>query len=93
MEDCLTLGTRLKNEEKQASEERIENALLRGNDKLWDIGITARQLVADRLYSAQYDGPLGKELPNIQEVMDTFCWDIFGADFQEVLKAWDKYLG
>lgn len=58
-----------------------------------------RNFIAGNLYDAVYDDNrglseflTGKETPP-EEVLNIFCQIIFGASYQEVLKAYDDYLG
>jgi len=91
MKDAFTLGQELKQKEKEASEQRIQNALP-GN---W-VGSTNRYdrtLIASLLYDVYYDGKTYDELPTAEEILDDFCSEVFHCSFTEMLKAYDKFLG
>ena len=93
-EDALQMGVRLRAEEQAASEYRIANAIPHGPPGS-DYG-GARQFrahVAQELYDARYEGPVHEELAPPDQVLDKFCWRIFAASFEEVVKAWDIGLG
>jgi len=82
----------LAQEEKQASYNRIAQVLCDGIPQRGYDRIT-RAIIADGLYHARYDGRHYQDKPSKDEILETFCWNIFGATFEEVIKAWDKYLG
>lgn len=92
-DNAFTYGQRLKETDKQLSEHRIKRAL-KG-----DTGIKPDEqcLIAMHLYESKYDNhdyqKEPQEWPSADEILESFCWRIFGATFEEVLKAWDKYLG
>ena len=91
MKDALTLGLELKQEEETASQQRIRNALP-GN---W-VGATNRydrSLIASLFYEAYYDGKTYDDIPSSQEILDDFCSLVFHCSFEEMLKAYDKFLG
>lgn len=101
VEDALTLGARLKEEEKARSDWRIERAIPWGNGdgyhpggKLY--GATnpdERAHLAALLYEARYDGlSCDDPEPTAGEVLENFCFNVFGCSFDEVLKAWDREL-
>ena len=75
--------------ERLAREERIANALKNGGK----YGRDFRESVAEELYSVVYDKPTNyfNELDH-RVILDKFCNVIFGASFEEVLKAYDRYL-
>lgn len=79
-------------EEKELSKQRIANALCEGIPTSGYDRIT-RSIIADGLYHALYDGRHYQDVTSKDDVLETFCWNIFHASFEEVIKAWDKYLG
>lgn len=79
-------------EEGEASEKHIANALCEGIPPSGYDRIT-RSIIADALYHAHYDGRHYQDIPTKEDVLETFCWNIFHANFDEVIKAWHKYLG
>jgi len=83
----------LAKEEKEASEYRISQVFNGGCPR--GSKLEVRAFIADRLYHAKWDGKPHDEaieMP-LADILEDFCWDIFGASFEEVIKAWDKYLG
>jgi hypothetical protein len=92
-EDALTLGARMREEEREASEMRVDRAILHGNGNSSAPAVQGRRYIASMLYQSRYDGRPYWEAPDHQEVLETFCWNVFGCNFSEVLKAWDKALG
>ena len=96
MEDCLTLGAKLKQEEKETRENAIAWALSKpGNPKLQGGAWTQqeRKALAMALYEARYDGTSYEDNPSAEEILENFCFRVFGCTFDEVLKAWDRELG
>ena len=83
----------LAQEEKEASEYRISQVLCGGCPRGSKQDV--RAFIADRLYHAKWDGLSHDEAiaMSLADILENFCWDIFGANFNEVLKAWDRYLG
>ena len=91
MKDALRLGQEIRQEEKEASENRIQNAIP-GN---WT-GTTNRHdraLIASLLYNVYYDGKTYEEIPSAEQILDDFCSEVFHCSFNEMLKAYDKFLG
>lgn len=88
MKDALSLGMELKEQEKQQSEHRIARAL-KG-----DTGIKSEEqiLIASKLYETKYEYSY-KEIVSLEEILEGFCWRVFGANFEEVMEAYDKFLG
>ena len=79
-------------DEKAAAEQRITNALCDGIPENGYDRIT-RSIIADALYHSRYDGRHYQDIPAKEEILEAFCWKVFGANLDEVIKAWDKYLG
>ena len=58
-----------------------------------------RAFVANNLYQATYSDKWGlREFTtgkgaSLEEIIDEFCEITFGTTYEEVLKAWDNYLG
>ena len=93
-EDALVIGQRLAEEERQAREKRIKNALPHGNwHQTYPFNRVDRQYIADALYRIRYEGRRHDEEPSAQEILDDLCSNIFGCEFDEVLEAWDRFLG
>lgn len=51
-----------------------------------------KQRIAGFLYEATYKGYGGETFAH-NEILDNFCDYLFGASFQEVIDAYDKYSG
>lgn len=83
----------LAEEEKESRNYRINRALCigvpRGIDKF------TRCAIAQELYNAKWDGNDYHEANNMTygQILENFCWNVFGASLEEVLIAWDRYLG
>lgn len=93
-EDALTLGQRLKDEERAASERRINAAILYGPaGHGWRGARQEREYVAQKLYEARYDGLPYWEDRSAEDVLNAFCWRIFNCSYAEVLEAWDRWEG
>lgn len=82
----------LAKEDRELSDSRITNALCDGIPQSGYDRIT-RSIIADALYHARYNGRHYQDIPSKDDILETFCWRVFGATFDEVLKAWDKFLG
>jgi hypothetical protein len=82
----------LRAEESAAAEQRVNNALCDGIPANGYDRIT-RSIIADALYQARYDGRHYQDIPTKEDVLEAFCWKVFSANFDEVIKAWEKYLG
>jgi hypothetical protein len=89
MKDALTLGKELKEKEEQRIKFRIARAL-KG-----DTGITSGEQtnIARWLYEARWDGHRYDDVVEEKEILENFCWKVFGASFEEAMKAYDKFLG
>lgn len=83
----------LAQEEKEASQYRLNRVLCGGCPR--GSTVEVRAFIADRLYHAKWDGKPHNEALEypLSQILEDFCYDVFGATFSEVLKAWDKYLG
>lgn len=87
-EDALSLGARLREEERQARAQRILLALgVNGSTDEREF----RVRVSDALYKATWDGRTGADRPD-RVILDDFCSLIFGCSYEEVMEAWDHYL-
>lgn len=95
MKDCLTLGRELKEQEKAASENAIANVLsMSGNPKI-NGGVfrrDERECIAHALYESRYDGRDYEDIPTKDEILENFCFRVFGCTFDEVITAWDRFL-
>ena len=89
MKDALTLGAELKVEEQVKKQYRISRAL-KG-----DTGISSREQtdIAGWFYEARWSGRRYDENPSQEEVLEDFCALVFGCTFDEMMKAYDNYLG
>ena len=97
-EDALSFGARLKAEVAEQREVRIASALSVGNPADGQVSLHIAEtrehvarLLFDVFYSEQPEMPLA--LSEAEEVLDRFCWALFGCTFAEVLEAWSRRLG
>ena len=83
----------LADEERILKEFRIKQAFCGGAPR--GVSKAERQIIAKHLYEARWDGNAYHEADNVtaDEILGNFCWQIFGASLDEVMKAWDRYLG
>lgn len=92
-DNAFSYGQKLKVLEKESSKWRISRALL------GDTGVkmSEQTFIASKLYDAKYDNhdysKETEEWPGAGEILDIFCLEVFGATFDEVMRAWDKFLG
>lgn len=83
----------LSREQKELREYRISQVLCgdcpRGSET------DVRAFIADQLYHAKWDSKLHDEAIDmpLADILEAFCWNIFGASLEETLIAWDRYLG
>ena len=89
MKDALTLGREIKENEKRKSLIRTSRAL-KG-----DTGVTSGEQIniARWLYEARHDGHAYDDVVGEKEILENFCFNVFGATFEETMKAYDTYLG
>ena len=89
MKDALTHGVELKAQEEVAKENRIARAL-EGNT-----GVKANEQrdMARWFHEARWDGRSYDEEPSKEEVLEGFCSLVFGCTFDEMMKAYDNFLG
>ena len=95
-EDALTQGARLKAKMQTDRESRINRALgtYLGQAPLLGSSQAFRHQVAERLYHARFDGRPYWEEPSKETVLEDFLADLFGGcNLEEVIEAWDRYLG
>lgn len=92
-DNAFTYGQRIKEVERKCSEVRIARALK--GDTIFKPD--EQRTIAMCLYEAKYDNhdyqKEPQEWPNANEILEALCWRVFGATFNEVMKAWDKFLG
>lgn len=84
-EDALTIGQQLRKREGEAREQRIREAL--NSDRRWNV-----MCLAETLYDATYKGVVTEPKEPAERVLDDLCQVVFGASYEEVLEAWDRYL-
>ncbi len=49
--------------------------------------------IARWLYESRYDGHAYDDEVTEKEILDNFCFKVFGCDIEDVLKAYDNFLG
>ena len=87
----------LAKDEKEASEYRISQVLTAAKGE--HPSRTVKAFIASKLYEATYSDKWGlrefttRQGASLSEILDEFCVEVFGATYEEVLKAWDKFLG
>jgi len=87
----------LAKDEKEASEYRISQALSAAKGEY--PSRTVKAFIAEKLYEAAYSDKRGwrefttGQTASLNGIMDEFCEIVFGATYEEVLKAWDRFLG
>jgi hypothetical protein len=60
-----------------------------------DTGISREEQIdiARWFYESRWDGHAYDEEVTHEEILDNFCFKVFGTDIEGVLEAYDKYLG
>ena len=92
-EDALTMGARLKAEAKADAKERGRRAL-HEQGSVYPVGVTARRRLAEMMYKCTYEGiytAYGSR--PVEDVLDIFCREVWGCNYQEILDAWEYDLG
>lgn len=83
----------LAQEEKEKKEYRISQVLCGGCPR--GVSKIERCVIAQALYEARWDGNTYHEADDMthEAILENFCWNVFGASLEEVLKAWGRFLG
>jgi hypothetical protein len=89
LKDAFTLGNEIKERGKRASLLRTSRAL-KG-----DTGVTSGEQIniARWLYEARWNGHSYVDEVGKEEILENFCFNVFGATLEETMKAYDTYLG
>jgi len=80
----------------QQEKERKENRISRALHGDTGIQSSMQKEIAGWLYEVRYDNhdyETDRGYPTKEEVLDNFCWEVFGCNFEEVMVAYDKFLG
>ena len=83
----------LAQEEKETRGNRIHQALASGCPR--GASKFERCFIAEHLYEVKWSGNTYHESAEMthEAILENFCWNIFGCSLEEVLIAWDRYLG
>lgn len=89
MKDAFTIGREYREREKVRKEHRIKRAL-KG-----DTGVSEREQkdIAGWFYESRWNGRRYDEEPTKEEILDDFCSLVFGCTYDEMMKAYDNFLG
>jgi len=86
----------LYDEEQRLRNKRIDLAISMGGlGGYTGVNTADRCMIAQLLYEAKWNcnSYIEAEEMTPEQILDTFCWNLFGCSVDEVIIAWDRYLG
>jgi len=92
-EDALTMGARLKAQAKADAKERGRRALQAVGGR-FTVDLLTRRRLAEEMYKSTYDDiwtAYGSR--PAEDVLNRFCGAVWGCSYEEILAAWEYYLG